>query len=575
VKPTEDNLLIAFPDNYSDVVVVGSGGMGTVFKAREENMDRAVAIKIVRKEQFGESELKRFLAEAKALAKLNHPNIIKVHGIGQLTDATPYMVLEYVDGESLDKVLTDRGPLPHEEAMRLFQQVASALVHAHEQAIVHRDIKPSNLIVTKDAGGNVAYRLLDFGIARFMGHITQNLTKSGAMVGSPAYASPEQCTGASVDHRSDIYSLGCMMYEAVAGHAPFEGDSPMHVMMLHCTAEPEPIEGVDAGLERIIRKCMMKKPEDRFADAEALMAALQAGDTTVTIASPQVKERLRVNLTVLLAGACLVVVTMLALGSLYMRRDPTPEKVIDPTLPERMAFLGKEKRHQAFDAEHKGNKVLEKELHEEAARKFRTAVAAAEPGDCRRSGYYYDLGHEQLMLGQHADAETSFRHAIKVVEDLKRVKLDKVHYINCLTSLGTALGQQYKRAEQRRAYETALEQALPIKDPKILWSIYFNLGQVKFQDQLYEDAEKDFETSLAMFTKARLDRDDGYANALFYLARTKAILRKYKDANAVLHQAKQLNHELGEVQAEKQVDDAIVEFRQQESAWNKQTGKSK
>jgi tetratricopeptide (TPR) repeat protein len=349
----------------------------------------------------------------------------------------------------------------------------------------------------------------------------------------------------------------------------------MHVLMLHCTAEPEPIKGIDSGLERIIRKCMMKKPEDRFADAEALMAALQAGDTTVTIATPQVKQRVRVNLTVLLAVACLVVVTMLGLGSLYMHRDPAPEKVVDPTLPERMAFLGKKERDRAFDAERQGNKALEKKLHEEAARLFRTAVAAADPGDCRRSGYYYDLGHQQLMLGRHVEAETSFKHAIQVVEDLKRVKLDKVHYVNCLTSLGSALGSQFKRAEQRRAYEIALEHALPIKDPKILASIYLNLGQVKFQDQFYVDAEKDFQTSLAMFRKAGQDSDKGYTNTLFYMARTKAILHKYKEANALLHEAKQLDHDLGELEAEKQVDDAIVEFQQQEAEWKKQTAKSK
>ena len=257
---------------YRILEQIGVGGMATVYKAYQPGVDRYAAIKVLphyltQDEQF----VKRFQREAKATAQLEHPHILPIYDYGE-SDGVTYIAMRYVGAGTLKGHMA-RGPLPLDEISRLIGQIGDALDYAHRAGIIHRDIKPSNVLI--DDRGNTY--LTDFGLARMM-EASDQLTGSGVGVGTPAYMSPEQGQGAKVDHRSDIYSLGVVLYEMVAGHVPYEAETPMAVMLKHIT-EPLPLPRrldprVPEDVQRVILKALAKDPADRYQTAGELAQAL-------------------------------------------------------------------------------------------------------------------------------------------------------------------------------------------------------------------------------------------------------------------------------------------------------------
>jgi len=266
--------------------LVGEGGMGKVYEAEERLSRRRVALKVLRPE-LGRSEEGRqmFISEMNILAHLDHPNIVRSLSCAEV-EGELVMALEYLEGETLRNRLAARGRLPWQEAVAIAAQVAAALGAAHRQEppIVHRDLKPENLMIV--AGDRV--KVMDFGIAKVMQAIRKSTAHS---VGTLQYMSPEQIDAAQVDPRSDLYCLGLVLYEALAGRAPFASESPRELLNLQCTAAPPALpEDVRAqlprGIERLVLKLLEKAPADRPASAEEVLAALEPFVTASEVAAP-------------------------------------------------------------------------------------------------------------------------------------------------------------------------------------------------------------------------------------------------------------------------------------------------
>jgi serine/threonine protein kinase len=301
---------------YEILEELGHGGMGRVFKARQVHLDRIVAIKVILPERLSDSgAFQRFQREARAIARLSHPNIVTVHDCG-LAGGTSFLVLEYVEGTDLARRLR-AGPLPVGQACEYIRQTALALQHAHERGLVHRDVKPGNLLL--DAAGTKV-KVLDLGLALLVNRPKSDspstaLTGEGTVLGTLAYLAPEQALAPHrVDIRADLYSLGCTFYELLTGTVPFPGASFAEVVLLHQSGQPRAIRElrpeVSYEVARIVEKLMAKRPEDRYQTPTELATALSSLSTATEVSPPIASRRRLAWLG--LAGAAAVLLALLA-----------------------------------------------------------------------------------------------------------------------------------------------------------------------------------------------------------------------------------------------------------------------
>jgi serine/threonine protein kinase len=259
--------------NYRLIERIGAGGMGEVWRAEDTKLLRHVAIKILPPQLALDAEWKeRFLREARAIAQVNHPNIATIYSIDQQDDSL-FIAMELVEGEPLSNMIA-QGPMTPADAVRVAIHVADGLSEAHEKGIVHRDIKPDNILVSKKV-----VKILDFGIAKQIGGTADRaLTQGGMVMGTPHYMSPEQALGRAVDARTDIFSLGVVLYEMLSGQKPFTGDAATQVLLQIVMNEPRDIGqaafGITRPLAMIVRRCMQKQADDRFQSCEELRKAL-------------------------------------------------------------------------------------------------------------------------------------------------------------------------------------------------------------------------------------------------------------------------------------------------------------
>jgi serine/threonine protein kinase len=274
----------ALSATYEFIEAVGAGGMSVIYKARHRALNRLVAIKMLHGHMLSDTIIRRFQQEAKASSLLQHPNTVAVYDFGITESGLPFMVMDFVEGETLANRLKRRGTLPPRACIMIFKQVCDAVEHAHELGILHRDLKPGNIMLIESEGTPGIVKILDFGIAKIMdatdspGH---NLTQTGEVFGSPLYMSPEQCSGnKALDRRSDIYSLGCVMYECLTGTVPHRGDTVMATIVKQLNERPKPITElqpnarIPAKLEDIVDKALEKNPDKRFQSMEELKEAL-------------------------------------------------------------------------------------------------------------------------------------------------------------------------------------------------------------------------------------------------------------------------------------------------------------
>ncbi|MCX7780049.1 MAG: Stk1 family PASTA domain-containing Ser/Thr kinase [Negativicutes bacterium] len=260
-------------NRYTILERIGGGGMADVYRAHDKLLDRSVAVKVLRS-QFTNDEdfVTRFRREAQAAAKLSHPNIVNIYDVGKDEDVY-YIVMEYISGETLKDRIQREAPLPLEVAVSIAMEIAEALEHAHQSGLIHCDIKPHNILMTRT--GRI--KVTDFGIARAVTSAT--MTQTGTIIGSVHYFSPEQARGAVIGAKSDIYSLGVVLYEMLTGKVPFSGETPISIALKHLQEEPEPPRAINPGIppliEAIILKAMAKEPVARFESISEMIGDLK------------------------------------------------------------------------------------------------------------------------------------------------------------------------------------------------------------------------------------------------------------------------------------------------------------
>ncbi len=257
---------------------LGEGGMGIVYGARHKAIGKRFAIKLLHGDAVKDPEVvERFKVEAQAASSIGSEHIIDITDFSEAADGSTYFVMEYLDGRPLSKLIEELKRVPPNRIARIAKQIALGLGAAHQAGIVHRDLKPDNIFLVKRSGGEVDFvKILDFGIAK-VGQSANKLTKAGAIFGTPHYMSPEQASGSPVDHRTDIYALGVILYEASVGRVPFDADNFMGILTQHMYKAPVPPRAVPEcppdlppGLEVIIMRCLRKKPEERYSSMDEL-----------------------------------------------------------------------------------------------------------------------------------------------------------------------------------------------------------------------------------------------------------------------------------------------------------------
>ena len=429
--------------HYRVIEKVGSGGMGAVWKAEDTQLRRTVALKFLSSETLDNEEVKaRLIREAQAAASLDHSNICAVHGIHEEEGET-FIAMAYIDGPSLADKIAQR-PLPLEEALDIAIQIAEGLQEAHEKGVVHRDIKPQNVMLT--AKGQV--RIMDFGLAALAGR--SRITKSGTMLGTPAYMAPEQLEGAEVDRRADVWAFGCVLYEMLTQRTPFAAESEQAIAHRILEVEPEPVTACRArlpmDLERIIGKALAKDAgqryqylEDLLVDLKGLRRSLESGDPAVAElghASPgpdglPQRHPLQRRVRVLRAGLAVATVAVAILGWLVIGDKPqvtpltrfafTPsvgfKSEFGPTADYSLVLVSPNGRHIAFVGEEEPERVWVRDLNREKPRVLEDTEQARQlfwspssdyigflaPGELKKVSVV-DGGVQRICRIDHADS---------------------------------------------------------------------------------------------------------------------------------------------------------------------------
>ena len=288
-------------DKYRLDRLLGRGGMGAVYEATHIELERVVAVKLLLPDFTADVEaLERFRREARAAARLNHPNVADTYDYGSLPDGGAYIVMELVEGQTLRERMNEGGALPFGEAIMVARQVAKGVAAAHRNGITHRDLKPSNIILTRDHDEHVLAKVVDFSVAKLKEGTTSGtaLTATGSLIGTPRYMAPEQCADNKTDERSDIYSLGVILYEMIAGRPPFDGPTTTAIAIKHIQEPPPPIEqlrpDVPVGLRNLIMQSLAKSPSERPQTAQEFGSRLDeaALELPATITAPQTSSSL-------------------------------------------------------------------------------------------------------------------------------------------------------------------------------------------------------------------------------------------------------------------------------------------
>jgi WD40 repeat protein len=473
------------PGGYDVQAVLGRGGMGVVYRARQVNLDRVVALKmIVSGAHAGPEERDRFLAEARAVAAVRHPNVVQVYEVGQ-HDGLPYMALEYVAGGSLNERLKRGLPQPREAAC-LVEQLSRGIQAAHDRQIVHRDLKPQNVLLGLPEGscrdeiplGQCVPKVTDFGLAKRV-EGGSALTQSGALMGTPAYMAPEQARGQGkrVGRAVDVYALGAILYECLTGRPPFHGPSAWDTMVLVASTEPVPVRqlqpGVPCDLETICMKCLVKEPEKRYSSATALAEDLrrfQAGEPIVARPASWLERvvkwarRRPATAALLVVSALLVVAVAVGAVSLFYRGEleAALDRAIEQTQiagaeraeADRQRQAAEIQRDRAHSAQTEAEQARDRARQAEAEKENQRRLAEERGAEAARYREQAELllYARQLALAQ-AEWETN---NVRTARDLlDRCRWDLRGWEHCYLDALFQRGQQHLHGHTDRVNSVA------------------------------------------------------------------------------------------------------------------------
>lgn len=454
--------LPSFADRYETLELIGQGGMGSVYKVRDRQLDTFFAIKLLKPELAKDkTSIKRFEQEAEAASRLTHEHLVTVYEHGCTSDGTPFIVMEFVGDGNLGQLIKERYRIESYEAIEIFIQICDALSYAHKAGVIHRDLKPSNIVVTQPNQARAAksdvsetdkstskllVKVTDFGIASVAtenASASETLTKTGDVIGSPLYMSPEQCQGQSIDKRSDIYSLGCVMYTALTGKAPFEGMNSVQVILkqIQENAPPFPprfMNSMNKELEKVIQKCLEKKKDDRYAsvdDVKEHLLQIANGKSIKYVSSQQ-----RSNIKFLLGSMALTIVltTIFALG-LYASsfNKPRIEAVASKPPVEAVA---------APVVQEPTNLTIERALKHFKAGQYDEAIpllqyvaaTAKREGNRQFEAFLYQcIGQSYLALKQYSKAQPWYEKSIKMTGELRHESMEVMQNNGAITEATT------------------------------------------------------------------------------------------------------------------------------------------
>jgi serine/threonine protein kinase len=350
---------VVLQKKYKILEELGRGGMGAVYKVEQIYLHDLYALKILHAHNATDVTISRFQREARAAHQLNHPNLVKVHDFGVLENDSPYLVMDYADGKSLSQFIKANDFLEPSQAIPIFVQICDGLMYAHDKGIIHRDLKPSNIILQPD-GDSLRVRIVDFGIAKVMEEDAK-LTRTGEAVGSPLYMSPEQCQGLPVDKRTDVYSLGCTLFEALTGLPPFTADNPFATMVAHQSEKPPTLKEACLGkqfppaLEQMMAKLLEKDPYKRYQSMQEIkqdLESIRAGKTLIETKEIMGSSKFKMKPVLIAFGAAGAVCVCLLLFWLWyalyatktthlklVQETPSPDPRIIAELPDKAVFV--------------------------------------------------------------------------------------------------------------------------------------------------------------------------------------------------------------------------------------------
>ncbi len=482
--------------NIEILSLLGKGGMSLVYKARQRELNRIVAVKVLARQT--EAGIKRFQKEAKLTSSLNHPNIVKTISFGVSENSQPYLVMEYLEGASLADEMKNNGRLKLQKFRDVFMPALSALDHAHQAGLVHRDIKPGNIMLCRNDLGDETVKIVDFGIAKVTDEAqskSPGITSSCAILGSPAYMSPEQCQGKSVDNRSDLYSMACVMYETLRGEPPFTAASAIELMQKHSIAAPPTVSELSRQLD--IRKelaevtlwGLAKDPSERPQSASEFAKKLNAVLERITLDKvprlivPGIRGSLSKSLPLVLIALALVAASASIVW--FQLRQHT------------LAVVNKIEHQQKKVAALSVDEKIEKQLKEKLAR------IEKKYGENSIKGFetISELGDFYLQKHKYAQAIVALRQA-KAIADSK-LSPNNAAAMKNLALLARALEHEHQWSECEDIVKIILKlrtQATSALYPATL-DAQFWLADCYFNEHKYKEAEALHKATLESFEK--------------------------------------------------------------------------